>query len=96
SVFLVGSIEMGKAIDWQQELNPITIFNPRRDDWDKSWEQGITNPPFREQVTWELDRLDEADVIALFFRPGILSLISLLELGIHLRSSKLVVCCSKG
>jgi hypothetical protein len=50
TVFLAGSIEMGVAEDWQtivsnkmEELEmPITIFNPRRDSWDSSWENRLT------------------------------------------------------
>ena len=58
SIFLAGSIEMGKAIDWQTKIQDImkdenvTIFNPRRDDWDSSWEQKMENEKFREQVEW--------------------------------------------
>jgi hypothetical protein len=43
SVFLAGSIEMGKAEDWQKKLEGICddfgydVLNPRRDDWDSSW-----------------------------------------------------------
>ena len=53
SVFLAGSIEMGKAEDWQSEtikalsdLENIEVFNPRRDDWDSSWKQEESNRQF--------------------------------------------------
>ena len=98
-VFLAGSIEMGKAIDWQARLTaelahlPITILNPRRDGWDPTWTQRKSNPQFYEQVKWELDQLDAADVIALYLQPGTISPITLLELGLHATSGKLVVCC---
>ena len=98
-VFLAGSIEMGKAIDWQARLTaslahlPITILNPRRDGWDPTWKQRKSNPQFWEQVKWELDQLDAADVIALYLQPGTISPITLLELGLHATSGKLVVCC---
>jgi len=88
SLFLAGSIEMGAAEDWQSrlitELRPVegTIFNPRRDDWDSSWEQSINNRHFREQVEWELDALEAATLIAMYFAPGTKSPISLLELGL--------------
>lgn len=101
SVFLAGSIEMGKAEDWQTKLTkalediPGTIFNPRRDDWDSTWKQEASNPKFNEQVTWELDHLDQADVIALYFDPKTQSPISLLELGLHAAEGRLVVFCPK-
>jgi hypothetical protein len=102
SVFLAGSIEMGRAIEWQTDFTaalshlPITVFNPRRDNWDKSWTQDISNPKFKEQVDWEMDHLEKADVIALFFQQGTQSPISLLELGLHASDGKLVVCCPEG
>jgi hypothetical protein len=107
SIFLAGSIEQGKAIDWQSALTaklahlPITVLNPRRLEWDASWVQDVSNPQFKEQVDWEMDSLTRADVIALFFDPATMSPISLLELGLHahdhgIAGKKLVVCCPKG
>jgi len=102
SVFLAGSIELGVDIDWQTKLTsalsqlPVTIFNPRRDEWDDSWVQDVSNFQFKEQVTWELDHLERADVIALYFHPDTKSPISLLELGLHAKENKLVVCCPAG
>jgi hypothetical protein len=101
-IFLAGSIEMGAVEDWQTALTvklthlPITILNPRRDVWDGSWEQDISNPMFKEQVDWELDSQDRADVIAMFFHPDTEAPISLLELGLHAPSGKMVVCCPEG
>lgn len=101
-VFLGGSIEMGKAIDWQKQIietlkdEPIVFLNPRRDDWDSSWEQKITNPQFFEQVTWELKSLEQSDFIVMFIDPTTLSPITLMEIGLHARSGKMVVCCPEG
>jgi hypothetical protein len=99
SVFLAGSIEMGKAIDWQTEMSDFfhkknwNIFNPRRDDWDSSWEQNYLNPQFSQQVNWELHALDVADLIIMYFDPSTKSPISLLELGLYANSGKLRVVC---
>jgi hypothetical protein len=101
-IFLGGSIEMGKAVNWQKALierlrdEPITFINPRRDDWDSSWVQEITNPQFREQVEWELSGLEESDIIIMVFDPKTMSPISLLELGLHSKSNKMVVMCPEG
>ena len=102
SIFLAGSIEMGKAENWQQKVERlladeiVTIFNPRKDDWDNSWIQSIDNPNFKEQVVWELGALDLADIIAMYFDPSTISPISLLELGLFADSGKLIVCCPEG
>lgn len=99
TVFLAGSIEMGAAEDWQSTLTAalgdreLTVLNPRRDEWDGSWRQSIDEPKFREQVEWELDGLDRADVIAMWFAGGTRSPITLLELGLHARSGKLIIGC---
>jgi hypothetical protein len=99
-VFLAGSIEMGKAEDWQavipeifEDRQNLVFFNPRRDDWDSSWEQKESNPQFSEQVNWEMDKLDESDIIFMYFSPETKSPISLLELGLHAESEKMIVCC---
>lgn len=102
SLFLAGSIEMGKAVDWQTRVTNAlskdkgTILNPRRDDWDSSWKQDINNPQFRQQVRWELEALDRAEVVVMYFDPKTQSPISLLELGLHARSHKMIVYCPEG
>jgi len=102
TVFLAGSIEMGAAEDWQRLAEEaladceVTIFNPRRDDWDSSWEQRIHNSEFNHQVNWEMDRLEEADHILMYFAPSTKSPISLLELGLHAKDEKLIVVCPDG
>ena len=98
-VFLAGSVEMGAAEEWQARLTaalsqlPITILNPRRLDWDSSWEQRATNEQFSTQVNWELDGMDDADVIALYLARDAKSPITLLEFGLYARSGRMVVCC---
>lgn len=104
SIFLAGSIEMGKAEDWQKVLTSklealgkgLTVYNPRRDDWDSSWTQEQSNPQFNHQVNWELNRLDECDIIFMYFSPKTQSPISLLELGKFAGRKDMVVCCPKG
>lgn len=102
TVFLAGSIEGDTAKQWQQIIidalsdKEVTLVNPRREIWDNSWEQKITNPQFKEQVVWELDALEQADLIVMYFDESTKSPISLLELGLFARSGKLVVCCPNG
>jgi hypothetical protein len=108
AIFLAGSIEMGTAEDWQTKIikdlytQPIAIYNPRRDDWDSSWEQDINTPNFYEQVNWELDMLDKADIIFMYFDPTTKSPISLLELGLYADKcgndiyQHMIVCCPQG
>ena len=107
SVFLAGSIEMGTAADWQQQFteafqsssspsSSLLILNPRREAWDSSWEQSINNPQFRNQVEWELDALENCDIIVMYLAPDTKSPISLLELGLFAKSGKMICCCPDG
>ena len=105
-VFLAGSIEMDKAEKWQDKVYDLlqrdvifrntTLINPRRDEWDSSWEQSLNNPNFYEQVNWELDNLEYVDFIIMYFDPNTKSPISLMELGLYADSGKLIVCCPDG
>jgi hypothetical protein len=105
-VFLAGSIEMGAAVNWQARVigdlrtEEGTILNPRRDDWDDSWVQEVTNQQFHEQVEWELQAQKEADIIAMHFDPDTKSPITLLELGLAAVQRNgwdtLIVHCPKG
>jgi hypothetical protein len=101
AVFLAGSIDQGAAVDWQARLterlfaeyDEIHIFNPRRDDWDDTWESRLHNPQFKEQVEWELDHLERADVIAMYFDPKGKAPITLLELGLNAHRGNIVIYC---
>ena len=100
--FLAGSIEQGKAEDWQTLMGDFFLnqgwgaFNPRRENWDSSWVQEFENPVFNQQVSWELDALEKADIIMLYLLPDTLSPISMLELGLHAKSGKLFVIAPDG
>ena len=102
SIFLAGSIEMGKAEEWQKKIitsvtdKPYIFFNPRRDDWDSSWGQTKEDSRFVEQVQWELEALEVADYIIMYLDPNTMSPVSLIELGIHVKSGKLLVICPDG
>jgi hypothetical protein len=106
-VFLAGSIENGKAENWQKEViaifnkivpeaghDELVILNPRRDDWDSSWKQSKDNEDFEEQVVWELEHLEIADYIIFYFSPGTISPISLYEFGKYGESG--IVVCPEG
>jgi hypothetical protein len=101
-VFLAGSIEMGAAENWQAKVEadladlPVVVLNPRRDDWDSTWRQSISNERFREQVEWELAAQERADVVGMYFAPLTKAPVTLLELGLFARSGKVVVCCPDG
>lgn len=103
TVFLAGSIEMGKAEPWRHKVikslnsqdDNFIVFNPRRDDWDSSWEQTFENPNFYQQVNWEMDCIMDADIVLFYFDPKTKSPITLLELGMCMNEN-VYVCCPDG
>lgn len=108
TVFLSGSIAMGQAAFWQDEVVTAladyggVLLNPRRDDWDNTWHQSLTDARFVEQVQWELRGLAAANAVLMHFDPATQSSITLLELGlllprVHSRASVwLYVSCPEG
>lgn len=101
SVFLAGSIEMGSAVEWQSQVTDalrdldIIVLNPRREAWDATWPQSIDFAPFREQVEWELEAQEKADLLVFYFAPDTKAPITLLELGLAARR-RAIVCCPDG
>lgn len=97
-VFLAGTIDMGNSVDWQAELyeefagmeGRYILFNPRQEHWDASRPGEMDY-----QVNWELEHLEEADIIIMNILGSSKSPISLLELGLHARSKKMYVICEK-
>ena len=102
SVFLAGSIEMGRAIQWQQHMRnyladlPITVCNPRRSAWDTASTPRQRQADMQTQISWELEALDKCDVICFFFDWTTMSPVTMMELGLWARSGKCVVCCDDG
>ena len=102
SVFLAGTIAKNShGVDWRDVVIealshlPVTIFNPLRPDWDSSWKEDVDFHPFREQVEWELDMQDHADIVFVYYGPGTEAPISLLELGLAARMGKAMVACHR-
>jgi hypothetical protein len=72
------------------------LLNPTRFSWDSSWKLSADDAQFSEQVAWELEHLEKADLIVVNMLPESQSPISLLEFGLHAKSGKVVVCCPEG
>lgn len=102
-IFLAGSIENGKAREWQNEVVAlledldVDIYNPRGDKWNPDTEQSIDNLNFHHQVIWELSNIEHADLVVFYFQSGTISPISLLELGYCAGSyTNTIVYCENG
>lgn len=105
TIFLAGSIEMGAAEHWQAKVvemlaeTEYTLLNPRRDDWDSSWEQSMKDARFVEQVQWELQGLEGCDKAIVYFSPETKAPITLMELGLLVSSKNpydVYVVCPEG
>ena len=99
SVFLAGPTS---GRDWRKSLIKllaeldIVILNPQRFDWDSTWTEDFSDPRWTEQVNWEMDMREAADVVAFMFDDSSVAPITLLELGLSAHSGKVVVCISEG
>ncbi|KAJ5382819.1 hypothetical protein N7517_000730 [Penicillium concentricum] len=103
SIFLAGTTTRVDTHDWRELLStalsdvPVTIYNPYRADWDSSWREDINFTPYREQVEWELEKQEKADIVIVYFHPATQAPISLLEFGLCARvPEKAIVACPEG
>lgn len=103
SVFLAGTTSKVDTSNWRENLStslsdvPVTMYNPFRADWDSSWREDINFAPYREQVEWELDKQEKADIVVIYFHPATQAPVSLLEFGICARvPGKAIVVCPEG
>lgn len=107
-IFLAGTIDNGDSEDWQKTVREYLIrnfdkigyikkrcliLNPRRLEWDSSLDQKFESSQFFQQVSWEMDAMEKANLIIMNFLPESKSPISLLELGLFAKSGKMMVCC---
>lgn len=93
-LFLAGGIT--NCSDWQKQvveslrdIQGITVFNPRRANFD------VTNSnASKDQIFWEYHRIREATHIMFWFTPETLCPITLFELGAALeRNHNLIIGC---
>ena len=102
TIFLAGAIDQGKAEDWQKKVARaldnfnVLVLNPRRDDWDASWEQTADNPEFRQQVEWEFHAQEDADLIVFVFTKDSKAPITFYEMGRFGASKDALVCAEDG
>ena len=98
-VFLAGTIDNGESMDWQSEIvkefedYDVTFLNPRRTKWNSKLKPILSNPKFREQVEWEAENLENADLIVMNMLEDSKSVISIAELGEYSSKGKFIVTC---
>lgn len=100
SIFLSGFISPADDC-WRDKLSavlshlPVTIINPLRRDWDHTWKASLGDSKFVNQVTWELNALEQTDIVVVNLGTKTEASISLMELGFVAGLQKrIVVCCA--
>lgn len=95
SIFLAGAIDMGVAVDWQAEVvrrlrdfDNLVILNPRR--------LQFTPDTLDEQIKWELENLEDVDLIFMWLPKDSKAPISFFEAGLYWRSGKLLIGAEPG
>lgn len=94
-IFLEGSMEVNSSNNWRKQVitklnNKYFIFDPTNNNHDN-----LNQKDMKSHIKWELGALNLADKIILNFLPDALSPISLVELGLYVSTTKLVVVCPK-
>jgi hypothetical protein len=94
-VFLAGAIDMGMAEAWQEKViamlqgvHDLVLINPRRAEF--------TPDTLDEQIDWELDGLEKADLILMWLPSESKAPISLFEAGLYWKSGKLRIGAGPG
>jgi len=92
SIFLAGSMDHKQEGSWRDEISAefgmYSIFDPTNNNHDH-----LNTKEMKRHINWELNALQLSDIILLNFLPDALSPISLVELGMYVRSNKLIVIC---
>ncbi|KAF5654730.1 hypothetical protein F25303_1074 [Fusarium sp. NRRL 25303] len=101
SIFLAGITTSTGEPDWREVLtndlmnHQVTIMNPDRPDWNSTWKEDFSDKRWEEQVWWELDMQEAADIIVFMFHPSTDAPISLMELGLAVKSKSKRIIASK-
>lgn len=97
-IFLAGSVQTSGEQPWRDQLinaltnESVTLFDPRT----TSYGAGASSDEFKTHVNWELEALEESDLVVMYLDAASQSPISLIELGLYAQSEKLIVCCADG
>jgi hypothetical protein len=94
-LFLAGDITdcpdwQSKVIEGLSSVDNLTIFNPRRTNWDINDSSAI-----EKQTIWEFRKIKESNVIAFWFSKGSLNPITLYELGYWIGKKPVVIGIDK-
>lgn len=94
-IFLAGAIDTGAAVNWQAEViarledePELSLLNPRR--------FAFTSEKLDEQIIWELDALEAADLILMWLPVNAKAPVSMLEAGLYMRDPKLIIGAEPG
>jgi len=90
-LFIAGGISGCKnwqdiLIDYLKDEPELTIYNPRRNEFDLSNEKET-----EKQIIWEYEHLLKAHIISFWFTADTLCPITLYELGLHGHEDKTII-----
>lgn len=104
TIFLAGTIEMGKGKKWHAEV-ASQIYHvlsakikdnkqmPQLEFYNPRRTKNFTSEMEAPQIKWEQERLMNVDYIFMYLQPDTKSPISLLEFGEFISSGRLYVSC---
>jgi len=96
-VILVGNLGKDPEVRTLQSGTKVVSFSvATSENWNDKVEQVASNPEFREQVEWELDAQDNADMVIFVFTKDSKAPITFLEFGLFAPHKDAVVCAEEG
>jgi hypothetical protein len=105
SVILIGSEDNGEWKPWKDTIVSrledktsdegfnLVVFDPERKEWETNWQHMTEGSRYKSQVRWELEHMEEVDVVVLYLGKGISSSMAMMELGLLARTNRLVLFC---
>lgn len=94
-IFLAGSMAKEPEVNWRQTVIDNLEENYHFLDPTNSNHNSLSDAEMHEHVMWEFEGMRIADYILINFISDSLSPISLVELGLHTATDKLIVVCPK-
>ena len=93
SIFLAGSMDFNSESNWRKRV--INEFNKDYNFFDPTItnHDTLTNSQMEKHIQWELAALELSDKVLLNFLSVSESPISLIELGMYVKTTKLIVVC---
>lgn len=82
---------LAESLDKARKFQRVVVLNPRRRDWDNSWNLDPLDPRLIAQIEWEHSAIEMSHLVFVNILESSQSPISLQEVGLIYDKSKLII-----